>query len=139
MCEVSMQLVLWLIKSSSMQHKLSMTESKAFAILIGKEGCGKTTLFSKITNSSSCEDLLHCCPCKSGQSYNGHHGLHIIDPNSNRCSLLHGLTCGKLNCIFVLVEFHPRIGSIMIDCECCMISHLSDPMKALTRSCCLHT
>jgi hypothetical protein len=86
-------------------------------ILIGREGCGKTTIFNRITKASTHEDLPHCCPCETGVTHSLGCCLHVIDPQSNGCSLHHGLTCGELNGIFILIEFHPRIGSALIDCK----------------------
>jgi hypothetical protein len=94
-------------------HILSfaMKPNSAFAIFIGKEGVGKTAIFNKVTDTLNYGPF--CCPASVGVSHSWECDLQIIDPV--RSLLPWALTGRPLNGIFVLVEFHPRIGSTMID------------------------
>jgi hypothetical protein len=90
---------------------------RVFVIFLGKEGCEKSTAFKCITCASTHRKLIHCCPCNTGVSRNKNSDLHIVDPDTNGCSLHYGLTYSELNSICVFIEFHPRISSTLVDCE----------------------
>ena len=90
-----------------------MKPDPAFAIFLGKEAVGKTAIFNKITDAILSTDGSFCCPSSVGVSHSWECDLQIIDPV--RSSMPCALTWRPLNGIFVLVEFHPRIGSTMID------------------------
>jgi hypothetical protein len=96
-------------------HILSfaMKPNSAFAIFLGKEGVGKTAIFNKIADAVLSTDGSFCCSASIGVSHSWECDLQIIDPV--RSSLPCALTWMPLNGLFVLVEFHPRIGSTMID------------------------
>ena len=98
-------------------RNMDQKKLQVYTILIGREGCGKTSVFKEIIDASTQRELQHCCPCKAGISHLKDCDLHIIDSMSSGCSLHHGLTFGQLNGVVVLIEYHPRYGSTMIDCE----------------------
>lgn len=91
----------------------AMKPNSAFAIFLGKEGVGKTAIFNKITDTKLFTEGSFFCPASVGVSHSWECDLQIIDPV--RSLLPWALTGRPLNGIFVLVEFHPRIGSTMID------------------------
>ena len=117
----SVKLKIYLVSCEMCGIKFNMMKEinhlQAFTIFLGKEGCGKTAIFNKLTDASSRYDLHHCCPCNVGVLYNSHCNLQIIDSVSRVCSLHRCLTRGPLKCIFVLIEFHPRIGSTLVECK----------------------
>lgn len=97
---------------------------RVFGIFIGKDGVGKSTIFNNITNITNENDSSRRCSCTMPSigviTHHNKHEMQIMDtPGSTSpgygCLLHHGLTCEPLNCIFVLIEYHPRIGSTMVE------------------------
>lgn len=90
-----------------------MKPNTVFAILLGQEGVGKTEVFNKFADKLTQTDCEFCRPASVGKIQCRECDLHIIDPLHS--SLPCALTWKPLNAIIVLIEFHPRVGSTMID------------------------
>lgn len=115
--KLKISLVSYEMRDINFKMMKEINHLKAFTIFLGKEGCGKTAIFNKLTDASSRYALHHCCPCNVGVLHNSYCDLQIIDYVSRACSLFRCLTHEPLNCIFVLIEFHPRIGSTLVECK----------------------
>jgi len=112
----------WVDITYNIMQYLNMNKSKqVFAIFLGKEACGKTRLLKRISDEFDINYASsHCCPIEIGVSHNDEYNLHIIDtPGSTslgqECALHCALTFRPLNGIFIVIEYHPRIGSRMVD------------------------
>ncbi|KAL9178884.1 hypothetical protein ACHAXT_011857 [Thalassiosira profunda] len=95
---------------------------RAFAVLLGKEGVGKTAVLRKICDEETGGGASRSCSCEIsiGVCRGKDHHVQIIDPSVScssapGCLLHHSLTYAPLNGALVLVEYHPRIGSTMVD------------------------
>lgn len=94
----------------------SATPKRVSAVLIGKYGVGKTSLFNKLADETVDSDSCSCQGLRAGVYHNEVCDIKLIDvPGGEPCASHNGLTCGPLNGIFVLIEYHPRIGSTLVD------------------------